>query len=657
VNHRWRFQGIITAITTGVVLVPLLLTGVLLWLLLSPGLERQQVQNQISLAQSVSAQISGFLENGVKEIELFAYYLRNEAEGASHTALSDFAILTEIFEVVYLVDEEGVVQQAGIPDSSDIRLENLDQLDISRMPHFKNLKMGMINEWSDAFLSSASGELVVAYSVTVSHGNHEHYLIAELGINSLPELLGEIKASSGLTVMILDEANQLIGHPDEMLSRQQINLTNLPLLDQPEKSGVRVSEFAFQEDAFYGALVSIPAPAWKIVAAAPVSQFWALLYDAIRSIAIALVFGVLTVIFISRWVVRRINKEFTSYQAVADRLARGDYEFKPPVSSIVELQNFSDNLIRTGQAIAHRETELANLNAELEARVSERTKDLVDANQNLNQTLSKLQHAQEELVESGKLAALGSLVAGVAHELNTPIGVSVTASTSVVVEARELSKAFAQGTLSRQHFTDNMNNIIEGSELISRNLSRAAELILSFKQVAVDQSSDKRRVFSLNEVVEDVLATMKPKYKGLNFEFTFRKTEDVELDSYPGSLIQVLTNLVDNAVVHGYERTQEGEVQISTKQIDDFHVEVKVADFGAGIKPEHKTHIFEPFFTTRFGSGGTGLGLNIVHSIVEKILGGQIKVQSQVGEGTAFVFTIPVKAPVNVDSETALLNS
>lgn len=654
-KKTWGFKRVTTAAVVILVLLPLLISGVSLWILLRPGLEQQQLQSQTALARSVASQIESYLNEGVNEINLFAAYLEEWEHRIQPSQLQEFVQLALLFEVVYLADDQGVVQMAGVPASSLIRLENLDRLDISRMNYFQVLMNDNTEQWSDAFLSSASGDLAVAYSMELQGTEDYRYLIGELSIHSLPELLRSIGESSGQTVMILDAADQLIGHPDQSLSRQQLNLKTLPILNAEESEYGQIGQYRFQGTDFYGSLIRIPDPQWKIIVALPESEFWDLFFLVFRSLLVVLVVALILVVGLSRWLGRRLSHEFSAYSGVVERLAQGDYNAKPPTSMITELSRLSDDLIQTGEAIARREQQLAEANVDLERHVEERTRDLLAANSEQARTLEQLKSAQIELVESGKLAALGSLVAGVSHELNTPIGVSVTASTSVVDDAKTLRKLMQEGKLSKSDFEDHLTHIIDGSELIARNLMRASELIASFKQVAVDQSSDLRRQFVLTDVIQDVVSTLKPKYKGKNFEFKVAADDGVEMDSFPGSLIQVLTNLVDNAIFHGYDGFLEGVVQINSRRLSRTHVEIVVEDYGAGIDEAHLQHIFEPFYTTKLGQGGSGLGLNIVHAIVQKILGGKIEVASRTGEGSRFTLLIPVKAPDKVRSAEELV--
>jgi PAS domain S-box-containing protein len=290
------------------------------------------------------------------------------------------------------------------------------------------------------------------------------------------------------------------------------------------------------------------------------------------------------------------------------------------------------------------EREILDLNATLEQRVAARTEELQRANTDLATTLETLRFAQEELVRSEKLAALGSLVAGVAHELNTPIGNSLMVASTLVDQTKFMADSYASG-LKRSTLEKYLSDTDKASDILVRNLHRAANLITGFKQVAADQTSSQRRRFQLSEVVSENLLTLWPTLKKKSFTIAKMVPENLELDSYPGPLGQVLTNLVNNALVHGFDNRDSGTVAIEAHPVGNDWVELSVKDDGAGIPQANLSRIFDPFFTTKMGSGGTGIGLNITYSIVTNLLGGQIHVQSEVGRGTTFVITLPVVAP------------
>lgn len=292
----------------------------------------------------------------------------------------------------------------------------------------------------------------------------------------------------------------------------------------------------------------------------------------------------------------------------------------------------------------HAQEEIEALNVRLEERVAQRTADLQAANQELTQTLEALHVAKDQLVQSEKLAALGALVAGVAHELNTPIGNALTVSTSLEYRLQEFETAMAQG-LKRSDLQNLLDDTRQASDILTRNLTRAGALVTSFKQVAVDQTSAQRRQFELAELVAEIVLTLTPSTRKAGCQIEVEVPEGMAMDSYPGALGQVLANLINNAMVHGYEGVREGRIIVRAERAGDDSIVLSVQDFGRGIAPDHRNHIFEPFFTTRMGQGGSGLGLHIVHNLVSQVLGGRIEFTSEVGHGTRFRATLPVHAP------------
>jgi signal transduction histidine kinase len=260
--------------------------------------------------------------------------------------------------------------------------------------------------------------------------------------------------------------------------------------------------------------------------------------------------------------------------------------------------------------------------------------------------MQNLEMSKDALIQSEKLAALGGLVAGVAHELNTPIGNSLLSATSLAQNAREFAQEVDIG-LRRSTLTRFLSTNQEGTTILLRNLERAAELIRSFKQVAVDQTSSQRRTFDLKEVIGEIVVAYMPMFRAAAIEVHIDIPEQVALDSYPGPLGQVLGNLLTNSVVHGFEGRGHGAVRVSAQLSTSKKVTIKVTDDGQGISPKNLAQIFNPFFTTRLGKGGSGLGLSIVHNIVTGVLGGTVLVKSEEGTGTTFSVCVPLIAPIH----------
>lgn len=291
------------------------------------------------------------------------------------------------------------------------------------------------------------------------------------------------------------------------------------------------------------------------------------------------------------------------------------------------------------------EAELHDLNATLELRVQHRTQELQAA-------LEGLQRAQDELVRSEKLASLGALVAGLAHELNTPIGNAVMVASTLAGRQNEFEQGMAQG-LRRSALTAFLAGLTEVSQVLERNLQRAAELLGGFKQLAVDQTSYQRRRFALHEVVREVAMALSPTLRRAGVQLLDQTPTGLQMDSHPGPLGQVLVNLVNNAVLHGYASGATGAVRVQAAPAEAGWLQLQVSDDGRGISADNLRRIFDPFFTTRLGQGGSGLGLHIVYTLVTGLLGGHIDVHSVVGQGTTFTIRLPCVAPSPDEAEPA----
>jgi signal transduction histidine kinase len=281
------------------------------------------------------------------------------------------------------------------------------------------------------------------------------------------------------------------------------------------------------------------------------------------------------------------------------------------------------------------EKQLSAYQRELELKVEERTREL-------SRALQELKATQEELVQSEKMAALGQLVAGVAHEVNTPIGNALLAATTLSNETQSFLGAIHNtGNLKRSVLNHYMNTAKQTSEIIVGSLERAGALIQNFKQVAVDQTIWDKRCFNVKNYLESILITLDPQLKSANHQITIVGEDDLLIDSYPGALAQVVTNLVQNSIVHAYQSGQQGQLEFTLEQ-DEEYLLLSYADDGCGIPEENLSKIFEPFFTTARNRGGTGLGLHIVYNLVTQTLQGNITCQSTVGAGTIFVLELPV---------------
>ena len=292
------------------------------------------------------------------------------------------------------------------------------------------------------------------------------------------------------------------------------------------------------------------------------------------------------------------------------------------------------------------EQEILLLNDQLEEKVTKRTAALTASNTQMVQTVEQLKRTQQTLVESKKMASLGSLVAGVAHEINTPIGISVTAASSLQEEVTTLKQELEGDQLSREHLDKFICQFTESSKLLNNNLKRAADLISSFKQVAVDQSSESCYTFNLKENVEQVVTSLKHKIKQSNTTVEIVCPNDLSIYSFPGSFVQIYSNLIINSIIHGFHEWSgdrhifiDIELQGSTLVID-------YRDTGKGVSDDVSDRIFDPFVTSKKGAGGSGLGTHIVYNIVSQLFKGDIEYVVET-KGAHFIMKIPYRACMN----------
>jgi len=287
------------------------------------------------------------------------------------------------------------------------------------------------------------------------------------------------------------------------------------------------------------------------------------------------------------------------------------------------------------------EDSLRELNEVLEQRVATRTAELQETNRALQESLEVVRKTQEQLVQAEKMASLGGLVAGVAHEINTPVGVGVTAASYLHQRTLELKEIYEKGEMKRSDLMSYLKTAQESSEMILGNLQRAADQVKSFKQVAVDQTSDEKRIFRLNNYLNGVLLNLHPKLKRTRHHIEIHCPEDLELESYPGAFSQIFTNFIMNSLLHAFGQMETGEMTIDVIVLPEGKLCLHYRDNGRGMSEEERVKVFEPFFTTKRSQGGTGLGLHIVFNLVTQRLNGTIRCESEPNAGTSFIIEIP----------------
>jgi signal transduction histidine kinase len=288
-----------------------------------------------------------------------------------------------------------------------------------------------------------------------------------------------------------------------------------------------------------------------------------------------------------------------------------------------------------------------NLNASHEINeVAAAFNDMVHNQENryteLQQAMNTIKQTQKQLVESEKMVALGNLVAGVSHEINTPIGIGVTAASYLDEKSKEFLSIYQSNKMKRSDLDEYLKTVSETTGMIQTNLQRASELVKSFKQVAVDRSVETKRSFSMKEYIQEVLISLQPNLKKSKHQVTVHGQENIVVYTDPGAVSQIITNLIMNSLIHAFDDHDEGHISITiTKQAAA--LTIHYSDDGKGMPSEIVSQIFNPFFTTNRGGGGTGLGMHIVYNLVTQSLDGTIECESTEGAGTIFRIQIPIR--------------
>lgn len=271
-------------------------------------------------------------------------------------------------------------------------------------------------------------------------------------------------------------------------------------------------------------------------------------------------------------------------------------------------------------------------------------KDLENANTELKNSLEILEKTRDKLVQAEKMSALVELVAGVAHEINTPVGIGVTGSSFLHEKTRKIRKIYDSGELKRSELESYLHTMEELSLSILINMEKAGDLISSFKQIAVDQSTETKREFNLKKYIEGILLSLRPSHEGKDHDIEIICPENINIYSYPGAYSSIITNLVINSLVHGFKNIKKGKISFNITRKKNM-LRLVYKDDGNGMTKEQVSKIFNPFYTTTRGKGGTGLGMSIVFNLITQTLKGTIICKSTLGQGAVFVIEIPESCP------------
>lgn len=306
-----------------------------------------------------------------------------------------------------------------------------------------------------------------------------------------------------------------------------------------------------------------------------------------------------------------------------------------------EIMDITDELYLANDKLNRKEKELIDLNSNLEDLVQRRTLELQDINSELEQSIEQLNLAQDELVESRKLMALNSLVTGLSHELNTPLGIAITSISYITLEITTIMESISSGKVSKSNLLNHLQNLKDSSEMIFNNLNKTSEIIDTFKLLSVRDNREAIKDFDLSKFISNIVVNSGAiiKTEGHSIEFNYDKS--LFVSSYPGVITQIINQLINNSVQHGFKDIENGLIKVSLTQKGNM-VFLTYKDNGVGMSPDVKNRVFEPFYTTNFGKGSKGLGLNIVYNLVTGILAGKLNLITDIGMGVEFIISFPI---------------
>ncbi|MCF2856769.1 HAMP domain-containing histidine kinase [Pseudoalteromonas sp. SMS1] len=364
-------------------------------------------------------------------------------------------------------------------------------------------------------------------------------------------------------------------------------------------------------------------------------------------------FVLLLVLLVARAIQKRIANPIDSLSSLLQDVSKNhNYSARATKSDIEELNMLANNLnimlARTQNQLARHQAdklEIKQLNQNLEEKVNQRTIALREANQELLNTLERMHQYQNQIVENEKMASLGQMVAGVAHEVNTPIGLGVTGSTLLRDKLADISAAFEQKTLTSKQLERFIHDGIENLDLIYRNLNRAAELISSFKKVAVSQDVEVSSEVNISKLFNAIVRSMRAEMDLKNVTWQLTCSEQLNIRTKAGLLQQVFEQLLSNSLLHGFLDLKDNQISVNV-ELRNQSLEVIYMDNGVGVSTAIKKRIFDPFVTTKRGEGGSGLGMHLVYNLITQALGGSITLSEENKVGTKFIIILPLKGVI-----------
>lgn len=493
---------------------------------------------------------------------------------------------------------------------------------------------------------TSSGEFVI-YSVkaVLDRQNAVKGVISlDFDLTDFSDMISEVRIGQKGYAVLVDANGNIMAHPtnQQLIGKPFSELGIEELKNLSDLAPQKFTTTLFDHKKYHIEIVPSENPYVPLyyIAVLEEKEFYASLYSLIYKIIFLglLLCGI--AFLLSYWISSKIASPLELLGRAADEIASGNLDKRIDMARDDDIGILANRFDKMTEALQQVQGHLEDMVKERTDALQLANDDLKNVNEALNDTIHLLEKTQEQLIQSEKLAGLGTLVAGIAHEINTPVGVAVTACSYKAQLDKEVREQYQQNQLTRKTMEEYLQKSDEAVQMVMRNLERASSLIQSFKQVAVDQSVEISRTIVMRSYLDEIFLTLKPKLMQSKLTIHIDCSEDLKIHTYPSAIFQIMTNFVMNTLLHAYDHSEDGWVKVSVHE-DSSHWHLIFEDDGKGISTEIKSRIFDPFFTTKRNSGGTGLGLHIVYNIVTLQLGGEIACESQLNQGTRFILKVP----------------
>jgi signal transduction histidine kinase len=515
--------------------------------------------------------------------------------------------------------------------------------------------------WSPPYVDNAGTEALIMTVDALMYDNQQQLIgiaTVDWAMDELRQQVRELKLTPGTRPFLLHQSSgrYLVGPEQNSELNTIVNNSNLLNLKTSNASELQEKdgEYLFAARSQTGLVLGVRIPHADLALAVQqrladgmtINIGIAVLFISIMALVLEVLFRPFEQILNRLQSTVAYNRE-ASQPSFRPLQYDADNEFTPIVNAfntlVGQVDQFTRRLSDSNNQLQAEQQRVEELNTTLESKVEERTRELEQKNAEANESLRKLKLTQQQLVNLEKHAALGEVVAGLAHEINTPLGISVTAVSALEDQLKEIAQQFRNGQLNKATFDDFIQFSEEGVQITADNLRRAADLVARFKQVAVDQSSEQRRDFELGDYLQSIIVSLRPNYKYRPIDVSVECPQRIFISGYPGAVAQIFTNLMMNSLTHAFDdnSSERGQIRIEAQQRDQ-QVEITFSDNGRGMDEDTLKQLFDPFFTTKRNQGGSGIGAYIIQDLVSHQLHGSLEVSSAPGQGTRFVIRFPL---------------